>query len=354
MASLYNYRKKYYIAYHINGKRYTKSTQLDFVKANKAKAELAKSKIEKIEKENKLKIKYGSVVPKSKKNKVTLANAINDYLKTIRKTTSTGGQDNHSRTFLVVMRQFQEDIQPETDVTIISRSDISTFVKRKEIEISNASLQTYIRYLKGFFNYLVEEEIIDKSPIAKRVIPKSVTKPINTFLEEDIELILECAKQKSSEYFIIYKFLLLTGIRPGDIFEIRAGDFNFKSKIIRLRISKTKRSIDFPIYTELEKFLNEKIVGIVKMPSEEKVFKLYSVNRIGKTFRKILKELGLHNKRYNLKTFRKTFASSLADRGLSEGDLADLLGHSSTATTRAFYKSKNAGAIRSRIEALDK
>jgi integrase len=81
---------------------------------------------------------------------------------------------------------------------------------------------------------------------------------------------------------------------------------------------------------------------------------MYSVERIGKTFRKILKELNLQNKKYNLKTFRKTFATSLADRGLSEGDLADLLGHTSTTTTRAYYKSKNAGAIRGRIEALDK
>ena len=44
----------------------------------------------------------------------------------------------------------------------------------------------------------------------------------------------------------------------------------------------------------------------------------------------------------------------LEDKGLQEGDLADLLGHTSTTTTRNYYKSKNAGAIRGRIEALDK
>lgn len=90
------------------------------------------------------------------------------------------------------------------------------------------------------------------------------------------------------------------------------------------------------------------------MTKEEKVFKIYTVDRIGKTFRRILKELGLKGECYNLKTFRKTFASSLADKGLPEGDLADLLGHTSTTTTRNYYKSKNAGAIRGRIEALDK
>jgi len=39
---------------------------------------------------------------------------------------------------------------------------------------------------------------------------------------------------------------------------------------------------------------------------------------------------------------------------LQEGDLADLLGHTSITTIRNYCKSKNAGAIRGRIEALDK
>lgn len=354
MASLYKYRNKFYIAYHINGKRFTKSTQLDFCKSNKAKAELAKNKIEKLEKENKLKIKYGAVVPKTKKDKVTLAHAVNDYLKTIKKTTSNGGQDNHSRTFQVAMKEFQVDIQPETDVTKISKADIRTFIKRKEAEISNASVLTYIRYLKGFFNYLVEEEHIIKTPIAKRDIPKTELNPIITFEDEHIDLILGSAKLKNPEYFNIYKFLLISGIRPGDIFEIRAGDFNFKSKILKLKISKTKRTIDYPIHPELKNFIDENLPEIKKMSSTELVFKMYSVDRIGKTFRKILKELSLQNNKYNLKTFRKTFASSFADRGLTEGDVADLLGQTTTTTTRTYYKKSNAGAIRGRIEALDK
>jgi len=354
MASLYKYRNKFYISYNINGKRITKCTQLDYNKANKPKAETAKNKIEKLEKENKLKIKYGAVIPKANAPKASLSDCADTYLKTIKKVKANGKQDNHSRTFNTVMKQFQIDVKPETEVITISKNDIRTFVTRKENELSNASLQTYLRYLKGFFNYLVEEEIIDKSPIVKRLIPKTVSKPINTFREEDINLILETAQKKNSEYYIIYKFLILTGIRPGDIFNICAGDFDFKSKILRLKISKTNRTIDFPIFEDLKEFIDENLPGIKKMSKEEKVFKFYSVDRIGKTFRKILKELGIKDQSYNLKTFRKSFASSLADKGLQEGDLADLLGHTSTTTTRNYYKSKNAGAIRGRIEALDK
>ncbi|MEO6694367.1 MAG: tyrosine-type recombinase/integrase, partial [Ignavibacteria bacterium] len=66
-------------------------------------------------------------------------------------------------------------------------------------------------------------------------------------------------------------------------------------------------------------------------------------------FRRILKSLKMESESYNLKTFRKTFASNYADKGIGEGDLADLLGHSTTNTTRIYYKKKNASIIKERL-----
>jgi integrase len=83
------------------------------------------------------------------------------------------------------------------------------------------------------------------------------------------------------------------------------------------------------------------------------LFEGYSVERIGKCFRRILIELKIDkNKGYNLKTFRKSFASELAEKGLSDGDIADLLGHASTSTTRKYYKRKNVNALRDRMNRL--
>ncbi|HRI85311.1 MAG TPA: tyrosine-type recombinase/integrase [Ignavibacteria bacterium] len=354
MASLFNNRNKYYIAYHLNGKRITKCTYLEFSPVNRVKAEALKKEFELIEKDNKIKIKYGVIIPKNTNTKLTLADAAATYLKTIKKTTASGKRDNHSRIFENVIKQFQEDVKSDTEVTKINKSDIEAFILRKNKENANATVITYIRYLKGFFNYLIEEEYIDKSPIAKRHTPKAGTRQINTFKENDLEQILAQSELKNKEYFVIFKFLLLTGIRPGDIFEMRAGDFDLKSKILSLKVSKTQGCIEFPIYTELMKFIKKELPRIKTLGVDEKVFKQFNVERIGKTFRKILNELELKGSSYNLKTFRKTFATTFANKGLAEGDLADLLGHSSTTTTRTYYKSKNAGAIRSRMEALMK
>jgi len=110
---------------------------------------------------------------------------------------------------------------------------------------------------------------------------------------------------------------------------------------------------DFPLFDELRNFVIIELPELLNMPNDQKVFKKFNVERIGKTFRKILNETGLKDESYNLKTFRKTFATRLADEGISEVDLADLLGHTSISTTRQYYKKKNAGAIRKRIYAID-
>lgn len=352
MASLYKYRNLYYIAYKINGKRRIISTRLIYNAENKQKAEKAFKKFAKLEDSNKKKRKYGPKVEKKNENILDLKDASEMYFETINKGKS-GKTDNHSRTFLVVFRRFSEVISLETDIKKINHEDIQKFVKKIRNEISNATVLTYLRYLKGFFNYLVEYEYIIKSPISKRVIPKSEIKDIKIFDSGSINLILDKANELNHNYYVIYKFLLLTGLRPCDIFELSAGQFNFETRNITVNISKTRRYINFPIYNELSEFITKELPEISELPKEQKIFSMYSVERIGKVFRKILKELKLEKESYNLKTFRKTFASVFAEKGIGEGDLADLLGHTSTNTTRIYYKRKNAAIIGKRLDAVN-
>jgi len=349
MASLYKYRNEYFISYNLNGKRCGKSTGLEYNEINKPKAETALKKCVELEKKNKLKIKYGSITISKIEDVVTLSQASEKYLQVMKKFKNLK-QDNHSRTFEVVYRRFIKIVSENKNIKDITKDDIQYFVNQIKNEIENASVLTYLRYLKGFFNYLIENEYIVKSPISKRIIPKSEIKEIVVFDNKDIELLLEEAKKKDINYFKIYKLLLLTGIRPCDLLELTPCNFNFETNLLHVKISKTKRYIDFPLYGELLTFINNELPGITNISSDEKIFDKYSVERIGKTFRKILKIKNLQNRSYDLKTFRKTFASNFADKEIREGDLADLLGHTSTDTTRKYYKRKNAGLIGKRLD----
>lgn len=351
MASLFKLGSKYYIAYKLNGRRITKSTGLEYTDKNKFQAEAMKKEIVTLEKENKMKIKYGAIVPKTGNESIKLSEAKALYLNHIKKN-RTDKKDYHTRVFEVTFRQFSKIINPERRISTISKEDIIKFRNSIWNELSNATVRTYLRYLKGFFNYLIEYDYLDKTPVRKGINPKAEIKPIIIFEENHLNIILEKAKQRDIEYYKIYKMLLLTAIRPCDLFTLKAGDFNLSQNIIQFKISKTNRTLDFPMYNDLKKFIDQEFQEIKSMSRNEIVFKKYNVIRIGKTFRKILKESGLTGDGYNLKTFRKTFASGFADKGLSEGDVADLLGHTSISTTRQYYKRKNAGAIRNRINSI--
>ena len=117
-------------------------------------------------------------------------------------------------------------------------------------------------------------------------------------------------------------------------------------------MSKTKQAIGFPLYEELFEFISLEMPELKTLSREEFIFKKYDVERIGKVLRYILTTLGLKDEGYNLKTFRKTFASKFAEKGIGLSALADLLGHTSTNTTRQFYKKKNVVAIGKRIDSI--
>ncbi|MBK6536859.1 MAG: tyrosine-type recombinase/integrase [Ignavibacteria bacterium] len=240
-----------------------------------------KKEIVTLEKENKMKIKYGAIVPKTGNESIKLSEAKALYLNHIKKN-RTDKKDYHTRVFEVSFRQFSKIINPERRISTISKEDIIKFRNSIWNELSNATVRTYLRYLKGFFNYLVEYDYLEKSPVRKGISPKSEIMPIKIFNGQDINRILEKANERDTEYYKIYKILLLTGMRPCDLFTLKAGNFDLQTGILQFKISKTQRTIEFPLYQELRNFVDNELLELKQMSKDEKVFKKYNVERIGK------------------------------------------------------------------------
>ncbi len=353
MASLYQKRTKYYIDYTLNGKKKTMSTDLEYNTANHNAALRRLKEIEVLEKKNKLMIQHGIIDPREPERKISLADAIALYLPTIKKVDANGDQDNHSRTFEVVMKQFCNTVKPSRPITSISHLDMKNFINSCTARgNSKETMRTYLAYLRGFFNYLLEIELLEKSPLSKRMFPQSEIKNVVIFDTDSITAIFDRSRKKDKQLYRIFKMLLLTGARPCDLLRLKADDIDMKGGTYNLQISKTSRQIILPIYDELYGFI-KKDLKLNTIEGDQLLFEGYSVVRIGKCFRRILCELKIDKrKRYNLKTFRKTFASEFAGRGLSDGDIADLLGHTSTSTTRKYYKRMNVDALRERMNKL--
>ena len=85
----------------------------------------------------------------------------------------------------------------------------------------------------------------------------------------------------------------------------------------------------------------------------ELVFKSFTVNSISKRFMRIKKKLGVTEKFvYTLKTFRKTFATRMAKRGIPIHEVAYMLGHESIQTTKKYYTEVLVDNLRDKINTI--
>lgn len=338
MASLYKRRNKWHISYYHNGKRYQVNTTLNANKTNKIKALKIKKEIEEY-------IIQTPVYSHSSSLREMIAKFKNDCL--------TLKSKSHNHLFNQSIRHFLKKVDEEIKIEDISQTDIANYINSLSLKVSDETLDTYIRYLKMFFNWLVEEDYITRSPIRKKHIPKKTKKNIITFENDELFKILETAKNSDINYFKLLKLLLMTGQRPADILNLRVLNFDFENKIINISISKTGKEIKFPLYDDLLNFIDEYFQDIHKAEKSEFIFKGLTLETAGQKFRRLKNNLKIENpKKYNLKTFRKTFATNLAKSGMEKTKIAELLGHESVKTTMKYYSDVAVESLRKDLNKL--
>lgn len=342
MATLYipKGRKTFYISYRVNGKNIRRNTYL--TEDQKEKATELKKELEK----NLQAIQLKPVLKSRESNigNLAISDAINEFIACFKINWSKGRMNN----VITTLKIFYDELSGIKFVTDITSNEISDFIASRREKVSITTVRSDLNVLRTFFNYLLDENKIFKSPINKKLIPKPIHKSITTFDKQSIDVIMESLKL-SDQKFYKYLFLLnATGARPGDILRLKYGDIDLINEEIRIKIQKTSREVIFPLYNALKDFITAEFSDINKINPEENIFKEYNIPKVGKKFKKLKTELGL-NKSFNLKTFRKTFATRLADENIDGHVIAYLLAHTSVNTTSKYYISKKVKNIKNSL-----
>ncbi|MBS1492242.1 MAG: tyrosine-type recombinase/integrase [Bacteroidetes bacterium] len=348
MASLYKIkgRKTFYLSYRLNNKNKVINTNIPLNKKNLAE-EFQKefeAKLFLLSKSDSLNFK---IEKDTQENTITLGDAIKVFIKIYTVSWSEGRLSN-VQTVLKILKEF---LNPDTKVKDITSQDLSDFIVKRKEKISVTTVRSDLQILRMFFNHLVEENILQKSPLNKKLIPKPVIKNIVTMNEVELERIFHFTKMKDRLFFKYLKLLSLTGARPGDILRLKYGDFDLKSGILKISVSKTQREIDFPIYEELKLFIRDEFKNIKNSSPETEIFKEYKSFTLGRKFLRLKRTLKL-DEEFNLKTFRKTFATKLISSGVDGSIVAHLLGHTSVNTTSKYYIRKNTTSIKNILDEI--
>ena len=138
----------------------------------------------------------------------------------------------------------------------------------------------------------------------------------------------------SNNYKDVLDFLVFSGMRLGNVLDLRWEDIDFKNRIIIVRAQKSKNKEDLIIP------INEKLCSILqkrkskKQKETDRIFK-HSASEFRRAFKKALKGAGLDEK-IRIHDLRHTYASWLAQMGAELIHIKTLLGHKEIRTTMRY------------------
>ena len=213
------------------------------------------------------------------------------------------------------------------------RSWMSNLAKRVRPATVNRNLQT----LKAILNFAWREGMIEDDKEWRRVKKLRVTDVAKIrFLsvEESTLLINSCA----SGFRQLVRAALLTGARYGELTRLTVGDYDVGSATIFISESKSGKTRHIPLSAEGSDLFDEMTAGRAR---DDRLFLRENGTPWGRYHQK--KPLKVANERASIDppaTFhmlRHTYASLLAQEGVSLQVISEALGHSETRITEQHY-----------------
>jgi len=228
---------------------------------------------------------------------------------------------------LLTLHHFERLVGPSSSKQITQQS-LDSFVLKRSEEVGKNTLNKDIRNLHAYLTWAVKNRFVASGLEVKKV--KVPQKPVTALSPQQVRDLIMLV----SEYPTLRLRVLLavtTGLRRGDIEAIRIGDIHFDRNTITTRNRKAnkamaERPVPEQITTELSNY-------VATLPDGQEL--LFADRFSAKKWAKIRRKAGLPDLKFH--DLRKTFASLLAQRGVSTAVTQRLLEHSTPQLTNQVY-----------------
>ena len=210
-------------------------------------------------------------------------------------------------------------------------------------EIDAKSIQRHISSLKGFFSFLIKNNIVINSPMSNIVSPKATKKLPNVLSPEEIEILVSFSPKSTQDFrdIAIIELIYSSGLRVSEATNVKLDDFEDNRNFLRV-LGKGSKTRLVPVGQYANDAISAWLEKRNSIRSESKYLflnlrgKKISTRSVQERIRKISVIQGLPP--VNPHMLRHSFATHLLE---SSGDLRsiqELLGHSSLSTTQIYTK----------------
>ncbi|MBQ8636298.1 site-specific integrase [bacterium] len=214
----------------------------------------------------------------------------------------------------------------------------------------NATINRHLEALSKMLNIAVANNLLDKNPMWSvkklkennykiRVLLVDEEKRLFEEIERGYEVVGRDRKKK-----IIYPYLhlrpliicaLQTGMRRGEIFNLKWKCIDFEYEFIELLETKSGKSRRVPISSKLMEVLNSLSRDSEYVFVNQNTGEPY--NDIKNSFHTVLKKANIENFRFH--DFRHTAATRMLEKGADIRTVQEILGHSSVVITQRYTHS---------------
>lgn len=224
---------------------------------------------------------------------------------------------------------------PCSIITIQELRDFIAYINNRERSIS--TINSYITRIRGFFNWLQQEEYIITNPAVKLKrlkTPKKVQKAYNEVTVEKLRNACEVIRDKA-----LYELMESTACRVGEITNIKVKDIDLIEQSILVTGKGNKQRIVY--FSTRAKIFIEEYIKTRKADSEHLFLSLHKPykplkNRGVNFLLQRLKKKSEVTERIFPHNFRRTKATNLLNSGMSLQGVQQFLGHSSPTTTERY------------------
>ncbi|MFD2608954.1 tyrosine-type recombinase/integrase [Deinococcus taklimakanensis] len=214
--------------------------------------------------------------------------------------------------------------------------------------LKDGAIAAYMRALKGFFAWALEEELIERNPMRKLPTPSPTSEPPAAIQPHEVQAVLRACRTSPQPWrdAALVTVLYDTGIRLGELCGLRVADIDVGTGMLTIRGETSKTSArSVPLGIRSARALSRYLARERKpaLPTVEQVFLSrdgtpLTHSGVSQLLNRLARETGLPRDHVAPHAWRRGFAVQALRNGADLFTVQTILGHSTLEQTRRYVR----------------